>query len=429
MRLAIVQYAGDYREAFDRFAAGGKSTYHAQRYSVDFVGSLAAQMEQVITICAVSSEAYDVVLPNGVRAIGGGLRHGFHPRELVPLIARTQPDRLCLRTPMVPVLTWARRNRVRTMTMLADSFGKGGPRTTINNLFLARELNHPNVELVGNHGIGACLSLLDIAVGPGKVIPWDWPRMHRPYDYTQRNLKCDGKFNLSYVGSMSEAKGVGDVLRALRLLDNVGLTVIGQENGEMAQLAKGLDVRFTGIVWNEDIPREMRKSHAVVVPSRHEYPEGLPGTLYQALAARTPIIASDHPMFRGAIAHEQSALVFPARNEAALAASIQRLRDDAQLYAKLSVNSLQAWEAIQLPVKWGDLIKCWISDTGIDAEWLERHELLSGRYDRQIAERRECAVARNPLPRLSTARRRNRTTARTAEAHDVPSHAIGTATG
>ena len=31
---------------------------------------------------------------------------------------------------------------------------------------------------------------------------------------------------------------------------------------------------------------------------------------YEALAARTPIIASDHPMFVGALSHEQTALVY-----------------------------------------------------------------------------------------------------------------------
>ena len=40
--------------------------------------------------------------------------------------------------------------------------------------------------------------------------------------------------------------------------------------------------------------------------------EGLPLTIYEALAARTPIIASDHPMFRGALVHQENALVYPA---------------------------------------------------------------------------------------------------------------------
>lgn len=393
MRLTIVQYAGDYLEAFERFAHGGKSTYHAQRYSVDFDASLAQRFEQVAVICAICSEPYDVVLPNKVRAIGMGLEPGFHPRALLPALARTRPDHLIMTTPMVPLFRWARRNKVRTMTALADSFSKGGPRTILRQWLLAKELNHPNVEWVGNHGISACLSLLGIGVEADKLVPWDWPRIHRPYDYAPRTLDRHEKFTIAYVGSVSEAKGVGDLLRALRLVDDVALTIIGRPNSDMEHLARGLDVRFTGIVWNEDIPQEMRSADAVVIPSRHEYPEGLPGTLYQALAARTPIIASDHPMFRGALAHEQSALVFPARDEKALAATIQRLANDPRLYAVLSANSLQAWEALQLPLQRGEFIERWLSDQPADREWLFSHRLESGLYDQMIAIRRPVATA------------------------------------
>jgi glycosyltransferase involved in cell wall biosynthesis len=212
--------------------------------------------------------------------------------------------------------------------------------------------------------------------------------MHRPYDYAPRTLDPHAKFTLAYVGCVSEAKGVGDLLRALRLIDKVALTIVGQPNSEMEHLASGLDVRFTGVIWNEDIPQEMRHADAIVIPSRHEYPEGLPGTMYQALAARTPIIASDHPMFRGAIVHEQSALIFPAGDESALAFSIQRLANDPGLYATLSANSLQAWEALQLPLKRGEFIEHWLSDQPGDREWLFRHRLQSGLYDQKIALRR-----------------------------------------
>ena len=35
-RLLIVNYGGDYREAVERFAAGGPETYGFQKYSVNF---------------------------------------------------------------------------------------------------------------------------------------------------------------------------------------------------------------------------------------------------------------------------------------------------------------------------------------------------------------------------------------------------------
>jgi glycosyltransferase involved in cell wall biosynthesis len=397
MRLTIVQYAGDYREAWQRFDRGGKSTYQAQRYSVDLVGKLAQRLEQVVVVCALTDEPYDVVLPNKVRSIGAGLKLGFQPRDILPLLATTAPDRIVLTTPMVPLLRWSRKKRVRTITALADSFRKGRGRKWIAHRLLASELNSANVEWVGNHQVAACLSLADIGVRPEKIVPWDWPPSHCPSHHAPREHSPGQSLKLVYVGSVEEAKGVGDFLRALQQLKAKGerhqVSVIGRDrDGSMENLAAslGLDeqVRFAGVVPNEDVPHAMREADAVIIPSRREYPEGLPLTIYEALAARTPIIASDHPMFRGALVHEESALIFPAGQSDALAAAIKRLNGDGQLYARLSRNSTAAWEALQLPVTWGDLIEKWLSNDPADQEWLFAHRLNSGLYDRQIEVRK-----------------------------------------
>lgn len=52
MRLVIVQYAGDYAEAFERLAKGGSETYYAQKYSVDTVTEMGKRVESVAVICA-----------------------------------------------------------------------------------------------------------------------------------------------------------------------------------------------------------------------------------------------------------------------------------------------------------------------------------------------------------------------------------------
>jgi len=397
MRLTFVQYAGDYREAFERFDRGGKSTYQAQRYSVGFVGSLASRLEQVTVICAISDGAYDVTLSNKVRAIGAGLKPGFDARNLVQTVEEAAPDHLCLTSPMVPLLRWARRNRIRTLPVLADSFAQSGLLTAIRQRFLAHELNRPEIEVVANHGVNACLSLTNIGVAPEKIIPWDWPPSYRPTEHAPRKLERAKPPRLVYVGMVSEAKGVSDLLRALAKLKEDGfhaaLTIIGPDtDGNMSELASrlGLDqlVHFTGVLANEDVPAAMRGSDIVIIPSRHEYPEGLPLTIYEALAARTPIIASDHPMFGCALVDGKSALTFRAADAEDLAAAIRRLSSDAELYEQISLNSEQAWQALQLHVTWGELIERWLSNTAEDRAWLSERNLRSGLYDKQIAARR-----------------------------------------
>jgi hypothetical protein len=396
MRLTIVQYGGDYREAWERFERGGQATYQAQKYSVGLVGSIAERLEQVAVVCALTDAAYDVILPNKVRAIGGGFSPGFDANDMVPVIAQTLPDRLLLTTPMRPALKWARRNNVRTVAQLADSFRRGHLLRRLKHRLLASELNSRNVEWVSNHGVASCLSLVQIGVRPEKIIPWDWPPSHVPGDHAPRRLKPSKSRKLVYVGSVTEEKGVGDLLQAIAFLERTGfrasLRIIGPEpNGNMRNLCDQLGlngvVDFAGVIFNEDVPLAMRSADIVVIPSRHDYPEGLPLTIYEALATRTPIVASDHPMFRGALVQEESALIFDAANVEALATSISRLAQDTKLYARLSENSLSAWQALQLPVTWGAVLEKWLGDTPAERDWLRAHRFTSGLYDQQIAAR------------------------------------------
>jgi len=186
-------------------------------------------------------------------------------------------------------------------------------------------------------------------------------------------------------------------LRAMHQLQGnaraIVLTIVGADpegamRAEADRLNLGGAIKFVGVVANEEIPEKMREADAVVVPSRHEYPEGLPLTIYEALAARTPIIASDHPMFAGAISHEHSALTFRASDSMSLADAIDRLSQDADLYGNISANSEAAWKDLQLPVTWGDLIEKWLADDQMGRQWLLEHTLNSGLYDAQIAARR-----------------------------------------
>jgi glycosyltransferase involved in cell wall biosynthesis len=397
LRLTIIQYAGDYREAFDRFARGGKETYHAQRYSVDLVGSLAQRVEQVAVVCAVSESRYDVVLANGVRAIGAGLRHGFRSSQVIPELVNTRPTRLSLTTPMLPILKWADHHRIRTIAPLADSFQKQGLRNAFRNRRLARYLNRPFVEWVGNHGINACLSLLDIGVASEKIVPWDWPASHLPSDHAPRALSDEVAPKLLYVGSVTPEKGVGDLLHAIARLRQSGfgieLSIVGRDpDGTITELARSLGISdlvdFAGVLPNDAIPGAMRTADVVIIPSRHEYPEGLPLTIYEALAARTPIIASDHPMFRGVLIDGETAIIFPAGNPEGLATAIIRLLGDVALYNSLSLRSEATWNSIQLPVTMGRFLEAWISDSPTEAQWLREHSLMSGCYADRLDKRR-----------------------------------------
>ncbi len=144
-------------------------------------------------------------------------------------------------------------------------------------------------------------------------------------------------------------------------------------------------VEFLGVVPNNTVVNLMREADVVLVPSRHEYPEGFPLTIYEALCSRTPLVASDHPMFRGNLEHGVNAMIFPAGHPNALAASIETLLSDSLLYHRLSLASCDAWQRLQIPVKWGELIKRWLDNSPENKQWMFEHRLASGLYNSPLS--------------------------------------------
>lgn len=392
MRLLIVQYAGDYREAVQRFAEGKDETYYAQKYSVDAVAELVNQVEEVTVLCCMTAESYNELLENGVRAIGAGFHGDIQVKKIIKLIEEQNPTHLIIRTPIPEVFRWAIQNKVRTIAVLADSFSTKGLRNQLRNLLLKNLLNNKQIEWIFNHGINSSQSLKKIGVKPEKIIPWDWSSIVTPDTFSAKILRNDiDSWNLVYVGSIIESKGVGDILESIAKLRaknlSVNLKIAGQGKIEyFINKAKHLQIQncieFLGLVSNNAVVHLMREADLVLIPSRHEYPEGFPMTIYEALCSRTPIIASDHPMFQNNLKHGINAMIFPAGNSTALTACIEELLSNSNLYQSLSVASYDAWKHLQIPVKWAEMINRWLYDSPENRQWLFEHRLASGSYDR-----------------------------------------------
>jgi glycosyltransferase involved in cell wall biosynthesis len=391
IRLLIVQYAGDYREAVQRFAEGGCETYYAQKYTVDAVAEIGEKVKEVAVICCMTNESYNEVLQNGVRAIGAGFNKELDINKLIDLIEKQNPTHLIIRTPIQKLFGWAIKNKVETLAVLADSFSTKGLLNKLRNYLLRRLLNNKQIEWVSNHGINSSVLLQKIGVKSDKIIPWDYNYTVTPDSFSPKTLPVDVKtWNLVYVGSVTESKGVGDILEALAKLRaknlSVNLKIAGRgEVNSLSDKARQLQledcVEFLGLVPNNAVGALMREADLVLIPSRREYPEGFPLTIYEALCSRTPIIASDHPMFENKLKHGINAMIFPAGDSLALSQCIEKLLSDSVLYHSLSVASADAWNQLQIPVKWADLINRWLFDSPENRQWLFNHRLSSGCYN------------------------------------------------
>lgn len=390
MRLLVVQYAGDYRATFRALAAGGDETYFAQRYSDDAIAAYAARGD-VVVVALMTPEAYDERLPNGVRAVGFGPQGHLSEDAVVALAAELEPTHLLLRAPMVGLLRWGIAARCDMALTLADSFNGTGLRSWWRHRRLSRLLNHPQVRWIGNHGVSSSQGLVSIGVSAAKVVPWDWPHDRSPDPIEPKAAPAPGSpWRLLFVGAVSELKGVGDLLRGAAELVRSGravdVSIVG--SGELEQfqaLAAALgiteQVTFVGRVPNKAVVALMREADLVVVPSRTDYPEGFPLTIYEALSARTPIVASDHPMFRQHLRDGDTAAVFPSGDASKLAGAVTRLMDTPALYEQLSIRSAATWHSLQIPVKWADFISAWID--GGDGEALLRTNSLAASANRR----------------------------------------------
>lgn len=384
-RLLIVHYGGDMRKAYHLLKEEGKQEYFSHRYNLEVGVTIGKAIGEVAFLCCNTKVTYNEVLEPGLRAIGANFDPYRNSSTLTNLISKYGPTHLVVHFPMPVVFRWAINNKVKTIGIFADSFANKDLKSRLRHSRLSKILNSQKVDFVANHGLHASRSLEAIGVKPSKVIPWDFPYEVTPNDFEIKEWNnLDKDFNLLYVGSLSRSKGVGDILNALACLKLHNffpkLALVGKGEteffkAEIERLNLSKQVNLAGSLPHEKVIDLMRSSDAVIVPSRHEYPEGLPLTIYEALTVRTPLIISDHPMFCGSFQHKVDVLMFPEKDAVAMADCIETLILDPDLYSKLSINSLQAWGKIQIPTKWDQILYYWLEDSAQGNEWLFQRSL------------------------------------------------------
>ena len=393
MRLVIVQYAGDYAEAFQRLAKEGSENYYAQKYSVDAVTEMRkrAEVESLTVICCITPKFEDVVLENGVRAIGCGFTDKINSQKLIQLIAQQNPTHLVMRAIIPDIFKWAIKTKIRTIAVFAESIVTKTWRNKISNYFFAKLLNNEQIEWVGTYGITSSLLFKEIGVKPDKIIPWDFLLETNPGSLLPKEFPTGiNTLKLFYAGALVQTKGVGDILEAVAKLRerNISVDLKMAGKGEEEFFCKRVEelqikdsVEFLGMIATSTLEGKMRDSDVVLVTSRHEYPEGFPLTIQHALRTRTPIVASDHPMFKTHLKHGVNSMIFEAGNSVALAECLEKLISDSALYHNISVASHSTWYELRLSVKWAQLIDRWLDDSPESKQWLFEQRLASESYN------------------------------------------------
>jgi D-inositol-3-phosphate glycosyltransferase len=153
-------------------------------------------------------------------------------------------------------------------------------------------------------------------------------------EIARQNLNIDPEAKVVlYVGRFDSRKGIETLIKACSQLSSPFLLyLVGgsrkggsdcQEQQRIGSLVKTLGLEpqtiFTGRVSQEDLPSYYAAADVCVVPSYYE-PFGL--VAIEAMAAGTPVIASEVGGLRHTVVHNRTGLLVPPRNVEALGAAL-----------------------------------------------------------------------------------------------------------
>lgn len=153
---------------------------------------------------------------------------------------------------------------------------------------------------------------------------------------------CDGKLNILFVGRIEKRKGLKYLLGAFKRLKgrfpDIRLIVVGPGGKSHKLLGHHNleDVHFTGYVSYEDLPRYFKTAHVFCAPATGAESFGI--VLLEAMAAGTPVVASNIKGYAGLVTHGVNALLAQPMDEESLANAIARVLEDKSLREKLIAN-------------------------------------------------------------------------------------------
>jgi glycosyltransferase involved in cell wall biosynthesis len=151
------------------------------------------------------------------------------------------------------------------------------------------------------------------------------------------------RLRIGFIGQILPFKGPDLLIRAIRSLDApVDLRIYGAlekspEYGRSLRDLAGDDPRiaFCGTFENSRMGSILADLDVLAVPSTwYDFPL----VISSALATKTPVIATDQPGMNELIEHDVNGLLFERSSWQGLAAQIQRLVDDRELYLRLQKN-------------------------------------------------------------------------------------------
>jgi phosphatidylinositol alpha-mannosyltransferase len=146
----------------------------------------------------------------------------------------------------------------------------------------------------------------------------------------------DGKLNILFLGRIEKRKGLPYLLEAYARvkarMPDTRLLIVGPDGGmrqaceDFVRRGRLKDVVFAGYASEADLPRYYRTADVFCAPNTGNESFGI--ILLEAMAAGTPVVASDIEGFAYVVGGQGQGLLVPRRNGDALASALLELLSD-----------------------------------------------------------------------------------------------------
>lgn len=209
------------------------------------------------------------------------------------------------------------------------------------------------------HYIESCIENLQPGHAPIEIIRYPIHAdkfIHKKSQHDVRNRLGfeEEDFLVLFCGRLVNRKGPEFPILALRRMgksDRQGIKILylgdGPDRDKLQHLVASSRIRdqviFKGIVEHQVIQEYYYASDVVVVTSvRHEgFEDNSPNVLFEAMAAKVPLIVFKSGGIPELIEHEKTGLVIEERNVAALANALTELKTNRQLCRTIAKNAFQ----------------------------------------------------------------------------------------
>jgi len=175
------------------------------------------------------------------------------------------------------------------------------------------------------------------------------------FPFAERNAPPEGAWHIVQASRLIEKKGLDNTLEAFATFQKnhpaSRLTIAGDgpllEKLRQAAAAMGIGqaVHFAGFQSQEELAGLFASAHIFMHPSRltsKQDQEGVPNSMLEAMATGLPVVATLHGGIPEAAKDGRDGLLTPENDSAALAASLERIASNPDLFRQFGANAARS---------------------------------------------------------------------------------------